>query len=274
MALTVGDLNRIAGNSRYPKRKAMFIAFLADKPSLTAPHVLASFTAQIMQESGRFRYVKEVWGPTAAQKRYEGRAKGLGNTQPGDGKRFMGRDIIQITGRANYRDLTKWVWTIYPDAPDFEKNPERLEDPEWFGIGAWWYWTTRVPKRFVDAGNMEMITRRINGGLNGYGDRLALYDRAALVLLGYGPEDVRQFQKAAGFPEDKIDGLSGPMTRAALHEALLAMSKPQNAHTGPPVRPDVEPPTKPATPAPARKSGGLMAALLAIIAGIFGRKAK
>lgn len=61
----------------------------------------AAFLAQIGHESGRLRYVRELWGPTPAQRRYEGR-KDLGNTQPGDGKRFMGRGLIQVTGRANY----------------------------------------------------------------------------------------------------------------------------------------------------------------------------
>ena len=67
---------------------------------LNKPHRLAHFLAQIMHESGSFKYDKEIWGPTAAQKRYEGRAD-LGNTQAGDGKRFMGRSAMQLTGRYN-----------------------------------------------------------------------------------------------------------------------------------------------------------------------------
>ncbi|WP_404940665.1 glycoside hydrolase family 19 protein, partial [Pseudomonas lundensis] len=62
---------------------------------------VAAFIAQIGHESGQLKYVKEIWGPTAAQARYEGRAD-LGNTQPGDGSKFRGRGLIQITGRANY----------------------------------------------------------------------------------------------------------------------------------------------------------------------------
>lgn len=182
---------------------------------LNEPAVLAQFLAQVMHESGNLRYVREIWGPTAAQKRYEGR-KDLGNTQPGDGKRFMGRDVIQVTGRANYRALTAWVRKTFGKGPDFEANPELLEAPEWLGIGAIWYFLTR--KGLIDRareGNIEMVTRLVNGGLNGYADRLRKYDAAALEILGYA--DVRSFQKAA---ELVVDGISGPKTRAAMHEAL------------------------------------------------------
>ena len=84
---------------------------------------VAAFIAQIGHESGQLRYVKEVWGPTVAQARYEGRAD-LGNTTPGDGFRFRGRGLIQITGRANYAACGEALGL------DLIALPELLEKPQ------------------------------------------------------------------------------------------------------------------------------------------------
>ena len=95
-------------------RKAALLARVRDYGGpLNELPVLAQFLAQVMHESGGLRYVREIWGPTKAQARYEGR-KDLGNTQPGDGKRFMGRDVIQVTGRANHRALTERPDQVLP----------------------------------------------------------------------------------------------------------------------------------------------------------------
>lgn len=230
---------------------------------LNEPAVLAQFLAQVYHESGGLKYVKEIWGPTAAQKRYEGR-KDLGNTEPGDGKRFMGRDILQVTGRANYRALTAWVRKIFGNGigPDFEAKPELLENPEWLGIGACWYFLTR--KGLLDAcraGDIERVTRLVNGGLNGYADRQQWYDRAALELLGM--KSIREFQGT--FPGLTIDGQSGPKTRAALHKALLVLGNTVEAPK-PPVQPPppVTPPGEPQERA--NGSGGGNAALAVLTA--------
>ena len=220
------------------ERKAALLARVRDYGGpLNELPVLAQFLAQVMHESGGLRYVREIWGPTKAQKGYEGRAD-LGNVKPGDGKRFMGRDVIQVTGRANYRALSKWAGF------DFEAKPEALESPEWLGIGAIWYFLTR--KGLLDyarAGNIEMVTRRVNGGLNGYQDRLRWYDDCALKLLGFGT--VRDFQKSAGLV---VDGISGPKTRAALHVALAHVRETPKAEHEPPVMSKAAPvsDTKPA----------------------------
>lgn len=228
------------------ERKAALLARVRDYGGpLNELPVLAQFLAQAMHESGGLRYVREIWGPTKAQKGYEGR-RDLGNTQPGDGKRFMGRDVLQITGRANYRALTVWVRKTFGKGPDFEANPELLESPEWLGIGAIWYFLTR--KGLLDyarAGNIEMVTRRVNGGLNGYQDRLRWYDDCALKLLGFGT--VRDFQKSAGLV---VDGISGPKTRAALHEAL-GMAGAKDVHTKHTPAEALKPPAQRVDPVPA-----------------------
>ena len=240
-------------------RKAALLARVRDYGGpLNELPVLAQFLAQVMHESGGLRYVREIWGPTKAQKGYEGR-KDLGNTQPGDGKRFMGRDVIQVTGRANHRALTAWVRKTFGGGPDFEAKPELLESPEWLGIGAIWYFLAARKDliKYCRDGNIEMVTRRVNGGLNGYQDRLHWYDLSALKLLGFA--DVRAFQKSAGLV---TDGISGPKTRAALHEALgKVKTKPHVSETAkiehkPPVM-SKKTPVSDTKPAPAKGPGGL-----------------
>lgn len=216
--LTVDHLDQISGNGGNGWRKTALADRLArfGGPIRTAP-VLAQCLAQIMHESGALRYVREIWGPTKTQRGYEGRLD-LGNILPGDGRRYLGRDVLQITGRTNYRALTVWVREEFGDGPDFEAVPDLLESPDWLGIGAIWYLRTRPGLLgYAVAGNIEMVTRRVNGGLNGYADRLDWYRRCALVLLGYGRDEVARFQRDHGLT---ADGICGPATRAALHHEL------------------------------------------------------
>lgn len=133
---------------------------------MDSPLRLSHFMAQIGHESGSFRYMEEIWGPTDAQRGYEGRAD-LGNTQPGDGKCFMGRGPIQCTGRANYRRFGRIIGI------DIEASPELAAHPS-IGLHlALAYWRDRKLNEFADRDDIEAITRRINGGLNGLADRRA-----------------------------------------------------------------------------------------------------
>ena len=136
---------------------------------------VAAFIAQIGHESGQLKYVKEIWGPTAAQARYEGR-KDLGNTVAGDGSKYRGRGLIQITGRANYMACGEGLGL------DLIKQPELLEKPQHACMSAAWFWATRGLNTLADADQFDRITRRINGGQNGAADRQALYARALKVL--------------------------------------------------------------------------------------------
>ncbi len=197
---------------------------------LTPLHRLAHYVCQLCHESGAFRYDREVWGPTPAQARYDTRAD-LGNTpeKDGDGERNSGRGPLQITGGANLRDLTAWVrQNVDANSPDFFENPDLINTDPWEGVGPIWYWATRKLNAYADTNDIEMITRRINGGLNGFADRLNWYTRTALVLTGYAPDAVKSFQIDAQrlglLPNepDQIDGVAGPKTRAALHQWLAA----------------------------------------------------
>lgn len=149
---------------------------------ITTPVRLAAFLAQLGHESGGFRYTSEIWGPTQAQLRYEGRAD-LGNTQPGDGSRFRGHGFIQTTGRHNHarvRDRLRERLSI--DVPDFEAEPERLAELQWACLSAADYWDMRGLNALADAGDFEAITRRINGGTNGLADRQARWARVQAVM--------------------------------------------------------------------------------------------
>ena len=136
---------------------------------------VAAFIAQIGHESGQLKYVKEIWGPTAAQAKYEGR-KDLGNTVAGDGSKYRGRGLIQITGRANYMACGEGLGL------DLIKQPELLEKPQHACMSAAWFWATKGLSTLADAGQFDKITQRINGGQNGAADRQALYARSLKVL--------------------------------------------------------------------------------------------
>lgn len=147
------------------------VPFLLADYGLTTPKRLAHFWAQVGHESGGLRWMSEIWGPTAAQNRYEGRVD-LGNTEAGDGFRYRGAGPFQLTGRYNYRKYGKFIGL------DIEKNPELARRPD-VGIHiALEYWKQNNLNALADKDDIETITKRINGGLNGYSDRVIWLARA------------------------------------------------------------------------------------------------
>ena len=235
---------------------------------LLVPHRLAQFLPQILHESGNFRYDKEIWGPTPAQKRYDTRTN-LGNTAAADGDGFLyrGRAGIQVTGKANYTAFRDWCRAnISPDAPDFVADPDAILSDPWEGLAPIWYWSTRNLNRYADSGNNEMIRRKINGGTNGLTECLDLYTKVALVMLGFKPDDVRAFQSGAkgdGLYTGDVDGLDGPQTRSALHMALSKLSG-VKVTAAPVVETKVEPVTPPALDKPLVKTAGFWERIIQI----------
>ena len=118
------------------------------------------FLAQLAHESGNFRYVEEIASGAA----YEGR-KDLGNVNKGDGVRYKGRGPIQLTGRANYRRYGQQLGI------DFENNPEIVAIPSVGLLVACKFWADNNLNALADQDDVTTITRRINGGLNGFDDR-------------------------------------------------------------------------------------------------------
>ena len=142
-----------------------------DKYDINTKLRKSAFLATIIHESGSFKYTREI----ASGQAYEGR-KDLGNIHKGDGVKFKGRGLIQLTGRTNYTSASKALGV------DFLKNPELLEQPKYAtAVSAWW-WQMKGLNKLADTGDFRLVTRRVNGGFNGMADRQKWYDRANKYL--------------------------------------------------------------------------------------------
>lgn len=142
--------------------------------SITTPLRQAHFLAQLGHESMSFVYSEEI----ASGEAYENR-EDLGNTQPGDGKRFKGRGLIQVTGRDNYEAYSKDKGRNFTD----DNNPALLAtDPALVVDVSCWYWHTHDLNALADADDIMGITKVINGGYNGLPDRKAYLRRAKFFL--------------------------------------------------------------------------------------------
>lgn len=132
----------------------------------------AHFLAQIGHESGEFRYREELASGAA----YEGRVD-LGNSEVGDGRRFKGRGLIQLTGRNNYRAFGMAMGL------DLLQSPGRVATDRFLAAdAAGWFWAMHDLNRWADSDDIRAITRIINGGYNGINDRKRLLQRAKTVL--------------------------------------------------------------------------------------------
>lgn len=135
---------------------------------------IAAFLAQVGHETMGLRYLQELGGPAYFSK-YDGRAD-LGNTQPGDGARFHGRGMIQLTGRANYKEFGEVLGL------NLLGQPEIAAEPTVGARIAALFWDSRGCSELADVDNFIGITRKINGGTNGLDDRLRRWEHAKRVL--------------------------------------------------------------------------------------------
>jgi len=168
-----------APNARSDIRKGLheYGPEMLEKFGINTPLRFEHFMAQTAHESAGFRTTVEY----ASGEAYEGR-KDLGNTHRGDGKRYRGRGLIQVTGRSNYKRFTKWVRETQPDAPDFEEEPELVSKFPWALLSAVWYWTAHDLNKLADEDGIVRITRIVNGGLNGLDSRRYWLKRAKEIL--------------------------------------------------------------------------------------------
>ncbi len=175
-----------------------FLPYLNDvfeKYDISSPARQLCFLAQVSHESGGLFYTEELASGAA----YEGR-KDLGNINPGDGVKFKGRGLIQITGRANYQSLS----TAFQE--DFINNPTLLggknihlcspDQLKYAALSAGWFWNRAGLNTIADKinvqdsideganlDNFKAITRRINGGYNGLTDRLQRYQQGKILFV-------------------------------------------------------------------------------------------
>lgn len=165
----------------YAERFASTLSQAMDTYDINTPVRQAMFLSNVGHESGYLRYTTELWGPTPAQQRYEGR-KDLGNVRPGDGSLFRGRGLLQTTGRANYASVRNRLRLTTANVPDFEREPARLSEAYWASFSAADFWDMKNLNSLADQMNFIGVVRKINGGTNGLDDRLRLYKLASDVL--------------------------------------------------------------------------------------------
>ena len=142
------------------------------KFEINTPNRMRHFISQISHESGGGKWMKEL----ASGDNYEGR-KDLGNTQPGDGRKYKGAGFIQLTGRANYSDFSKYM-----------NDPKIMDGVDYVALnypatsaGFWWH-NNKMNALCDRNPTVEEVTKRVNGGLNGLADRKVYYNRCLDII--------------------------------------------------------------------------------------------
>lgn len=204
MAITKEQLKAALPHCRPQEIDAFFepLSEAMEEFEINTPRRMAAFLAQTAHESGNFKQIKENLNYSAdglrkiftkyfkdvdaddyarqpekiANRVYSNRM-GNGDEASGDGWAFRGRGLIQLTGRTNYEHCGQALDV------DLISEPGWLETPEGAAWSAAWFWDSRDLNELADAGDIKMITKRINGGFIGLEDRIEHYE-TALEALG------------------------------------------------------------------------------------------
>jgi putative chitinase len=188
MIISEQQLKKIYPNIKLDKLKVYTDAFNKVLPTydINTPRRIAAFLGQIGVESGELKYDKELaskYNKKDVGNRfesigtlYEGR-KNLGNTEIGDGPKFIGRGILQLTGRANYTNMSKKINV------DLINNPELACDPEISTKIACEYFKERNLLKLADEWNLDEITRKVNGNAKLHHELRVKYSETALNIL-------------------------------------------------------------------------------------------
>jgi putative chitinase len=172
------------------------------KYDINTPERQAAFIGQCAHESGNFKTLEEnlnykpealmrVWpsrfpdlatamkyahNPEAIANKVYGGRMGNGPEETGDGWKYHGRGLIQLTGKENYANCGSSIGV------DLLSNPNLLNTPEYAALSAGWFWNKKGLNSLADAGDIDTMTKRINGGLIGLDDRKAKIAKALSVL--------------------------------------------------------------------------------------------
>lgn len=196
MIITEQQLKQLCTNTPIERIREMIPHLNRFPPifGIDEPIEVANFLAQTMHESGDFKWLRELWGPTTQQLKYERDftapwpqtkrgernylATMLGNSQKGDGRKFAGGGLIHTTGRANYDRMSKEMF----GNDQLLIRPELLALPEYAVHSACIYWKWKKLDLVDDDFNILPETRRVNGGENGKKERQKIFDKAVKVF--------------------------------------------------------------------------------------------
>lgn len=167
------------------RRKEMFLAQIAlestgfsrveENLNYSSRRLREVFPKYFLNDAMALRYAGKP--EQIANRVYARRSLGNGNEASGDGWKYRGRGLKQLTGKYNYEQCGKGL------AIDLVHNPDMLTVPEYAALSAGWFWESINGNSYADTNNFKMLTKRINGGLNGYKDRCILLGRAEKVRL-------------------------------------------------------------------------------------------
>lgn len=201
MTVTASQIRRLAPTANVRVAGSLIGPFNKWLPryDINTPARLAHFFAQAAEESDHFKTLHEY----ASGKEYEGR-EDLGNTHPGDGVRYKGRGIFQLTGRSNYREFGKRI------SLDLEGNPDLAAEPDVCVRLACEYWKKKGLSALADKDDIDEITRRINGGHNGLAERKRLLSLAKKIFAEVDEPGTGEVAEPLPTPRPRPDSAPDP----------------------------------------------------------------
>lgn len=202
-------INRIAGFMAQAAHESSDFKVLVENLNYSESGLLKTFGKYFTKETAK-QYVRKPEMIANHVYNDANRTNKLGNTQEGDGWRFRGRGIFQLTGRWNYEKFGKTIGMTAEEAADYiETNKGAFES-------ALWFWKTSNLNRFADKDDIHGMSRAVNGGDNGLADRINKYSKNKTALAGYSAAT-----PAAAFPIAVNDQITDSVTQTSVSSKVL-----------------------------------------------------